>query len=104
MTDSLFSAAVSASKKGVVLRIKATPGASRTRIVGMLGDRIKIAVNAPPQDGKGNRAVCKLLAKLLDVPLRDVTVASGPNQRTKGVEVVGLGRDEALRRLGEALV
>jgi uncharacterized protein (TIGR00251 family) len=46
---------------GLELRLKVVPGASRSAIVGLLGDRLKVRVAAAPEGGKANRAACALL-------------------------------------------
>lgn len=71
----------------VALHIHAQPKASTSRIVGLYGGRLKIAVAAPPVDGKANAALEKYLAKLLGVPGRNVSVSSGAQSRQKVVMV-----------------
>lgn len=88
---------------GVCLRVKVVPGASRDKVVGMLGDRIKIAVSAPPEAGKANKAVCKLLSGVLGVPPRDVTVTAGHTQPAKTVTVTGVGVEQAAQRLASMM-
>ena len=66
------------------------PKASRTKVVGIHDQRVKIAVASPPVDGKANKAVEKFLARLLGVPALDVTVVSGLQSRQKQVAVGGL--------------
>jgi len=80
---------VTACPGGVHLAVKVVPGASRSRIVGVLGDRLKVAVSAPPEAGKANRAVCDLLARAFDVPAGDVSVISGTSKPRKVIEVLG---------------
>jgi len=75
---------------GVSLRIKVVPGASRTGMVGLLGDRVKIAVSAPPTGGRANRAVCDLLSTAFGVPRRNVVVARGHGRPQKTIDLVGL--------------
>ncbi|HEX5134099.1 MAG TPA: DUF167 domain-containing protein [Thermoanaerobaculia bacterium] len=75
---------------GIELRIKVVPGASRSEIVGILGNRLKVRVAAPPEAGKANRAVIELLRGWLGV--REVEIASGASSPEKTVLVLGLSR------------
>lgn len=89
---------------GVCLRVKVVPGASRDKVVGMLGDRLKVAVSAPPEAGKANKAVCKLLSSVLGVPPRDVTVTAGHTQPAKTLMVTGISVEQAAQRLASKMV
>ncbi len=87
---------------GVALRVKVVPGASRAAIRGMLGDRLKITVQAPPEEGKANKAVCALLAKVFGTARRDMHVIAGERQPLKTIKLGGIDRKEAalcLKRL-----
>ncbi len=90
---------ISATPDGVELRLKVVPKASRTRIVGVLGDRLKITVAAPPEQGQANIAVCQLLSQTLGVPPRQVRITAGAGSSQKTVQVVGLDADTAVERL-----
>lgn len=74
----------------VLLRVKVVPGASRSKIAGLLGDRVKIAVAAAPEDGKANEALCELLAKTLSLPRRNVAVTQGHTQPRKTLLIQGI--------------
>ncbi len=78
---------------GVMVAVKVHPGARRAGLLGRVpdvaGERLKIAVAEPPEDGRANRAVCALLAAALDVPARDVDVAQGAASRLKTLRVSG---------------
>lgn len=87
---------------GVEIRLKVVPGASRTRVVGVLGDRLKVQVAAPPEGGKANRAVCELLAELLGVPARNVSIVAGHGQAMKTALAAGVSEEQAAKRLGHA--
>jgi len=76
------------------------PGASRDRIAGPLGDRLKVQVRQPPEKGAANKALCRLLAKALGVRPADVEVIRGPTRPEKDVRIGGLDPAEAARRLG----
>jgi hypothetical protein len=60
-----------------------------------------VRLKAAPVEGAANRALSELLARRLGVPKSDVSVVRGAGSRDKVVEVVGLPREEALRRLSE---
>ncbi len=87
----------------VLVRVKVVPGASRDRIAGMLGDRVKLTTSAPPEAGKANKALCKLLAKVLDVPPRDVSVEAGPTQPIKTLRVAGMSCATVAERLDRVI-
>lgn len=72
-----------ARSEGVVIEVHAQPGARRTAIVGEHGGRLKIAVNAPPLEGRANVALIKLLSECLDLPQRAVTLEAGAAARDK---------------------
>ena len=76
--------------RAATLAVRVQPGASRERVVGMMGDALKVAVNAPPEKGKANRAVEKLLAKALGLPQSSVRVTAGASSRRKTVRVDGM--------------
>lgn len=73
----------------VDIRIKAVPGASRDAVAGMLGDRIKIRVSAPPEGGKANKAIESLIARELGVKPSQVAVVAGTTHPEKTIRVTG---------------
>jgi len=81
------------------LRIRVSPGARRTELVGRQGDAWKVRVAAPPERRRANEALLKLLALRLRVPPGELTVVAGRSGRDKIVELRGLAADEADRRL-----
>ena len=81
------------------LRLRVSPGATRTELAGRYGDGWKVRVSAAPERGRANDAVVRLLAARLGVPRASLSVVSGQTSRDKVVELRGLGRDEAERRL-----
>lgn len=85
---------------GVEFAVKVVPGASRTKIVGVLGSALKVAIAAPPEGGKANAALVELLADALGVKKADVAVVSGHGQALKRVAVRGVDEAGVRRRLG----
>ncbi len=61
----------------ILVRVKVVPGATRDQLAGVLGDRLKVRVKAPPQDGKANDAVRELLAKGIGVSAKAVELSLG---------------------------
>ena len=88
---------------GVRLTVRVAPKAARSRVLGLADGALKVAVAAPPEDGKANAALIETLAEALGVPRRDVVLAAGAASRRKLVDVAGdparlLARVEALCR------
>jgi uncharacterized protein (TIGR00251 family) len=79
--------------------VTVSPGASRSELVGRHGDGWRARIAAPPERGRANEALCKLLAHALEVPRRSVRVVAGQSARAKVVEVEVLGLAEIERRL-----
>lgn len=77
---------------GVVVRISVVPGASHTEVKGRHGDAIKIRVAAPPEGGKANQAVCRLLEDLCGGNAR---IERGASSRSKVVFLEGTSLDAA---------
>lgn len=71
------------SPEHVDIRLKVVPSSRKDEIVGAHGDRLKIKVAAPPEDGKANIAVCRLLAEHLDISARDVQIIAGATNPEK---------------------
>jgi uncharacterized protein (TIGR00251 family) len=71
------------SGDSILLDIKASPGASRTRIAGLANDRLRISIAAAPEDGRANAELRAFLAKLLSCPRRDITLVTGERSRLK---------------------
>ncbi|MHB8468547.1 MAG: DUF167 domain-containing protein [Gaiellaceae bacterium] len=84
------------------LRLRVSPGAGRAGVVGRHGDGWKIRVTAPPEQGRANEAVLRLLAEALALPRAALTLVSGHGGRDKIVELTGVGPALAERRLASA--
>lgn len=79
--------------QSVLLPVKIVPGASRTRYLGEWDGRARIAVAAPPEKGKANRAVIAFLAKLLGADRRSITLVSGEGSPLKTIRIGGIPAD-----------
>jgi uncharacterized protein (TIGR00251 family) len=84
------------------LRLRVSPGASRAAVVGRYGQAWKVRVAAPPEGGRANDAVLRLLAETLSVPRDAVKLVSGQAARDKVVELAGIDETLVERRLSSA--
>jgi uncharacterized protein len=87
-------------EQGATFAVKVHPRAKKERITGEIGDALKLALTAPPIEGRANGACIEFFAKLLKVPRSSVSIAAGLNNRNKVIRVVGLSADEVRKRLG----
>jgi len=94
---------VTESAKGVTFAIKVHPRARKNGLTGTIGEALKLAVTAPPVEGRANQAVIEFFADLFEIPRSSVTIASGETSRNKVVRVAGLGRELVERRLADNL-
>ena len=92
--------AIRQEQDAVLLPVKAVPGASRTRCLGELNGRAKIALSAPPEGGKANRALIAFLAKLLGLGKSAVTIHAGASSPLKTIRIDRVSPDEVRRALG----
>jgi len=75
--------------EGLIVPLKVVPGASRDRIAGELAGALKVAVAAPPEKGKANKAVVRLLAKALGLRVNQIEVVKGATSPNKSVLIRG---------------
>ena len=94
---------VRAAGDGASFAVKVHPRAKRNAITGAVGDALKLALTAPPVEGRANDVCIAFFAKLLNVPRASVTITAGHSARLKVVRVAGIGADELRRRLAQAI-
>lgn len=82
------------------IKVKVVPNASRSEVVGMLGDAVKIKIRAVPEDGKANKALLEFLAEKLSLPKKSVELITGDTSREKRVRIAGIAETETRRMLG----
>jgi uncharacterized protein (TIGR00251 family) len=89
--------------RGATFAIRVQPRASRNAVAGEMDDALKLALTAPPVEGKANEACVEFLANLLKVPRSSVTIASGESSRNKVIRITGLSAGQVEQRLLEHL-
>jgi uncharacterized protein (TIGR00251 family) len=81
------------------VRVRVSPGARRTELVGRHGEAWKVRIAAAPERGRANDAVVDLLSRKLELPRGAVSIVSGHTGREKIVLLQGIDRAESERRL-----
>ena len=92
---------VRATDSGVTISVRVVPRASRNQVDGVLGESLKVRLQAPPVEGKANKALTRFLAKRLGVTASKVTVLSGQTDRNKRIRVEGVTVDAVRRALDD---
>jgi uncharacterized protein (TIGR00251 family) len=82
-----------------VIDVRVIARAPRNEIQGLLGDTMKIRLQAPPVGGKANKALVKFLARRLHLPARSISILAGQTSRNKRVRIEGLSRQTVRKRL-----
>ena len=97
-----------ASADGVTLAVRAQPGAKKTAIVGIYGEgtaaQLKIAVQAPPLEGRANEALIAFLAATFGVAKSAVALVSGELSRNKVFLLRGVTLAHARAALAKRMV
>ena len=75
--------------QGATFLVRVQPRARKTAVLGVSGDALRIALQAPPVEGRANAALIRFLAEMFQVPRSVITIASGEHGRNKRVAVAG---------------
>ena len=91
--------AITDHAEGCVLKVRAQPGARKTSIVGEQRGALKVAVTAPPEQGRANKALLETLRQCLGLKRSQVELLAGQTSRDKRFLIRGLSQVELLARL-----
>jgi uncharacterized protein (TIGR00251 family) len=80
----------------VTFEVIVQPRASRAGVGPVVGDRLRVAVSAPPVDGKANEAVVRVLSEALGVARSAIEIVRGETGRRKTIRVRGVGMARVL--------
>jgi uncharacterized protein (TIGR00251 family) len=89
--------------EGVLLPVRAQPGARKAGVLGAQGGALKVAVTAPPEDGRANKALAELLRELLGLKRSQIELLSGATSRDKRFLIRGVSKTELESRLAGLL-
>jgi len=88
-----------ATPHGVTLAVRSQPGAKKTAISGIYGEgptaQLKVAVHAPPVEGRANAALIEFLAAMFGLPKSAVEIVSGELSRSKVILLRGVTQERA---------
>ena len=90
-------------KAGISLAVRVVPRGGRTAIAGVRGDALLVRLAAAPVDGAANQALVEFIARVFELPTREVTLVSGHRSRTKRVVLSGLTEAVVAARLAAIL-
>jgi hypothetical protein len=89
--------------EGCVLPVRAQPGARKAGVLGEQAGALKVAVTAPPEDGRANKALAEVLREALGLKRSQVALLSGQTSRDKKFLIRGVSRAELAARVAELL-
>ena len=89
--------------QGVVLMVMAAPRSSKTEIVEIQQDRVKIKVKAPPVDGEANSALVEYLSKTFKIPKKSVILEKGQTGKQKSFLLLCLSKTIVCQTIGAIL-
>lgn len=83
--------------------MRAVPGSSRDKIIGVYAEALKIAVCAPALEGKANRSIVRILSKQLGIRRSAISLHSGKTSRNKCFLLEDLTEKETLKMVTAVL-
>jgi len=72
----------------IILNIRVVPRASKDEIMSLLGDALKVRIQAPPVEGKANAYLIKFLSKQWKIPRSNIEILSGETGRNKRLRIL----------------
>jgi uncharacterized protein len=95
--------ALATHENGLVVSVRAQPGAKRNGVMGEHAGALKVAVTAAPEKGKANAAIMQVLAEALGCKPSQIEILSGTSGREKKVLISGIVPEDLKMRI-EALL
>ena len=88
---------------GCVLPVRAQPGARKATVLGEQRGALKVAVTAPPEDGRANKALAEILREVMHLKRSQVELLSGATSRDKRFLIRGVNPKDLSARLNVLL-
>lgn len=86
----------------VILNIKVIPNAPKNCIGEIIGDMIKIKINAPSENNKANEELVCYLADFFNVKKSDIKLIKGLKSRKKVIQIKNARKEIFIQKLKEA--
>jgi len=84
---------------GCTLSVRVHPGAKNDAVTGLHAGALKIALSAPPVDGRANEALIAFVAEKVGLPKARVSLVGGASSRSKVLRITGRSAAEVRARL-----
>jgi hypothetical protein len=84
---------------GSTVIVRVHPGARKNGVTGIHAGSVKIALTAPPVDGKANEALIAFFAETLRLPRSRISLIAGAASRTKTLRITGKSAAEVAAAL-----
>ena len=78
------------TKDGICIEVKVEPRSSKKGLAGVLGNKLKVKLTAPPVDGAANEQLVEVLAEAFDIKKSAIKIIRGQSSKTKVVELIGI--------------
>ncbi len=86
----------------IILKIKVIPNSPKNCIKGFVGDRLKVKINALPEDNKANNELVNYLAELFGVKKSNIKIINGLKSREKTISIKEVKQEQLIQKLKEA--
>jgi len=80
------------TKDGICIEVKVEPRSSKKGLAGVLGNKLKVKLTAPPVDGAANEQLVEVLAEAFDIKKSAIKIIRGQSSKNKVVELTGVSR------------
>lgn len=104
MLDPRMPITITAHAEGATIAVRAQPGAKKNAVLGEHNGSLKVAVTAPPEDGRANEALAEVLRNWLGLKRSQVELASGKTNRNKVFLIRGVSAEELIPLVSARLV
>lgn len=95
--------AITEHAEGCILPVRAQPGARKAGVLGEQAGALKVAVTAPPEDGRANKALVEVLREALGLKRSRVELLGGTTSRDKRFLIRGVAKAELAARVASLL-